>query len=64
MSETDIKNLITKVQGSVITSKDADYPLLIQRWALNAQRNPAVIVLPITNSDVAAAVPIKSTILI
>jgi hypothetical protein len=52
----DITALAEKIHGSVITPADDNYAETIHRWASNAERNAAVIVLPTSSADVAAAV--------
>jgi hypothetical protein len=52
----DVASLAGKVHGSVLTPDDAGYAELIRRWALNAEKHAAVIVLPTSSADVAAAV--------
>jgi hypothetical protein len=52
----DISDLVSQIDGTVLTPDDAGYDENIKRWASNAERKAAVVVLVTSSADVAAAV--------
>jgi len=58
----DISKLVAKIGGSILRPTDVGYAENIQRWASNAERKPAIVVLATSAADVAAAVPSPKTV--
>jgi hypothetical protein len=52
----DVTELVSHIDGTVLTPGDAGYDESIKRWASNAERKAAVVVLVTSSSDVASAV--------
>jgi len=52
--------LASQIEGTVLTPVDTGYAESIQRWAENAERKAAAVVLVTSSADVAAAVPLFS----
>jgi len=53
---TDVSELTTQINGTVLTPGDKGYDESLHRWAENAERKAAVVVLATSPTDVAAAV--------
>ena len=51
-----VSELAATIGGSVITPAEAGYAEIIHRWAANAEKEAAVVVLASSSADVAAAV--------
>lgn len=52
----DISELTSQINGNVLTPADGGYDESLHRWAENAERKAAVVVLVISSADVAVAV--------
>jgi hypothetical protein len=52
----DVSDLVSQIDGTVLTPGDAGYDESIARWASNAERKAAVVVLVTSSADVAEAV--------
>ena len=52
----DVSDLASQIDGTVLTPGDADYDESIKRWASNAERNAAVVVLVTSSADIATVV--------
>lgn len=52
----DISELTSQINCNVLTPADSGYGELLHRWAENAERKAAVVVLVVSPADVAVAV--------
>ena len=52
----DVSDLASQIDGTVLIPGNAGYNESIKRWASNAERNAAVVVLVTSSADVAASV--------
>ncbi len=52
----DVSDLASQIDGTVLTPGDADYDESIKRWASNAERKAAVVVLVTSSADIATVV--------
>ena len=52
----DVSDLASKIDGTVLTPGDTGYDESIKRWASNAERKAAVVVLVTSPADVATTV--------
>ena len=49
----DVSDLVSQIDGTVLTPGDTGYDESIARWASNAERKAAVVVLVTSSADVA-----------
>jgi len=52
----DTTELSSKIKGPVLTPGAEGYENSLKRWAVNSERNAAIVVLVKSSEDVAAAV--------
>ena len=52
----DISELTSQINGNVLTPGNGGYDESLHRWAENAERKAAVVVLVVSSADVAVAV--------
>ncbi|KAF9452162.1 FAD-binding domain-containing protein [Macrolepiota fuliginosa MF-IS2] len=58
---TSIPDLTSRIKGDVITPDHPEYGKSLQRWAVNAERNAAVVVFVKNESDVSTAISYART---